>query len=273
VQGETLLVVETNGFAYKEALTGIGAGLIKRLTYRLSPAYTVSNDFLNIGVVEGTAGLVTGLEVEYLTNAARPCTACTEDVTVLKPCTEYKIIRLGNEEGLGIKLVCLKLECLGKTLCDRMCRIEIPDNLLNVVTPLKVTGTTEKLTEGLGVMCGVETDKAHTLAVYAANYLVNELVLYLSVEAVTPPKKNIGIVKNLIGKTLIGIVKTADANIHVVIFIKKILYSCMDTVGIALICLALCVSLMAVFMPYCYSDLISHFFFSSGKRFIDFIIS
>ena len=63
-----------------------------------------------VRIIEGSAGLMTGLEVEHSARAALKASTASEHVSVLKPTDEEKIVGLRNKEGLGIKL--LRKVCL-----------------------------------------------------------------------------------------------------------------------------------------------------------------
>ena len=80
-----------------------------------SPADTVLNYTADVGVIEASALLVTGLEVEYLTESSEVAAAGTENVTLLKPAGKELHIGLGNKERLAVHLF-KQLEMLGNTL-------------------------------------------------------------------------------------------------------------------------------------------------------------
>lgn len=61
-------------------------------------------------VVEGSAHLMTGLQIYYLTDAAYECATRTEDVSALIPTDEDQIIGLRNAEGLCVQLLDRKRE-------------------------------------------------------------------------------------------------------------------------------------------------------------------
>ena len=79
------------------------------------PADTVLNYTADVGVIEASALLVTGLEVEYLTQTSEVAAAGTENVTLLKPAGKELHIGLGNKERLAVHLF-KQLEMLGNTL-------------------------------------------------------------------------------------------------------------------------------------------------------------
>ena len=60
------------------------------------PVNGVGNDALNVGVMEGGAGLVAGLEVEDFPQSASEGHAAAENFTAGKPTDKYGFVRLGN---------------------------------------------------------------------------------------------------------------------------------------------------------------------------------
>ena len=79
---------------------------------------SVFDNALNVGVEKGAAGLVTGLEIEYLSRTSIEASSRTHNIAVLEPSAEDEGIGLGDIEGLTVKLLGLKGEVIGNTLCD-----------------------------------------------------------------------------------------------------------------------------------------------------------
>ena len=77
------LVIEFIGYLGKDMRTII-CYIISKLGGSC-PTNSVGNYLLNVLVIEGTALLVTGLEVEYFSRASEEARARTEDKSVLKP--------------------------------------------------------------------------------------------------------------------------------------------------------------------------------------------
>ena len=123
-----------------------------------SPVYCVGDYALNIGIVEGFAGLMTGLEVKYLSRTADEASSGTEDIAVLKPRAEYERIGLGNVEGLGVELLFLDQKMLGDACGNGMGGVDVPHDLVEVVAPKQVAGSTYHTAEHLGIVAGVEDD-------------------------------------------------------------------------------------------------------------------
>ena len=95
---------------------------------------------------------MTGLEVEYLTRAAEEAAACSHDMTVLEPSTEYESIGLRNVEGLAVELLGLNKEVIGDACGDGMAGKHVPHDLLLISAPREVSVSTNDSLEGLGVV-------------------------------------------------------------------------------------------------------------------------
>ena len=65
----------------------------------ICPIYSVFDYALNVRVIEGRTGLVTGLEIKYFTCSANEAAAVSKDISVLEPSTENESIGLRNIEG------------------------------------------------------------------------------------------------------------------------------------------------------------------------------
>jgi hypothetical protein len=94
--------------------------------YGCRPTNSILYDRLNVFILEGLAGLVTGVEIEYLSKTSRKGCATAEYVSVLIPRAEDKIVGLRDKEGLGIKLLG-KREMRGNSLCDRVRGTKFPN--------------------------------------------------------------------------------------------------------------------------------------------------
>lgn len=136
---------------------------------------------------------------------------------------------------------------------------------MTVVSPLKHAVRSDDLVEGLGIMSGVEGDKAHAV-INAIADLRNELILDLSVMHMSPPHKHVGGVEHLIGKSLIGIVKRCVADNEIFAGLESLTDRYMDTVGIDRLN-SFVMLFMTEFIPNSY---IYHFmylfFYSDHKR-------
>ena len=115
----------------------------------LCPVDCVIYNAENIGVVVRGAGLVSGLEVEYLSCAADEASAAAENVSVLKPTAENECIGLADIEGLGVKLLALDEEVIGNACSDRVRGHKSPHYLALIASPLKVARCADYALEGL----------------------------------------------------------------------------------------------------------------------------
>ena len=181
------------------------------------PVNGVGDDALNVGVMEGGAGLVAGLEVEDLARVAEVGHTRTEDVAVLIPTAEDELVRLGNEEGLGVKLLGFDEEFVGDSRCDGVCGKHIPHDLSLVATPGEIAHCADDRAEGFRMMRGMESDEAHLAHINAALDLGHEGIVYLSVSHVSPPDENVCVVKHLVRQTLIGVVERGKSYLDVIV--------------------------------------------------------
>jgi hypothetical protein len=106
--------------------------------YGRTPFNSIFQDSLYVFVVKRSAGLMSGMEVKYLTEPSCKGSSASENISVLIPSTEYKIIGFGDKEWLGIKLL-KKLKMCGNSFCNRVRRTEIPNYCTLISTPSKIT--------------------------------------------------------------------------------------------------------------------------------------
>ena len=118
----------------------------------------VLQDTADVGVMVGGHGLVAGLEVEHLTCAALPDTAGAEHVARLVPRHEHQLIGIGNLEGLCVDLLTVDVEVRGNACGDGVGRVDVPHDLVEVVSPQQVAGGAYHTAEHLGIVAGVEDD-------------------------------------------------------------------------------------------------------------------
>ena len=100
-------------------------------------------------VEKGTAGLVTGLEVEYLSRTTVKARARAEYISTLIPAVKEEFVRLRNIEGLAVKLLAFKCKVLWDPLCDGVSRKHIPDHLLTVTSPTEISVSSDYCAKGL----------------------------------------------------------------------------------------------------------------------------
>ena len=81
----------------------------------LEPMYSVLDNRADVFVIEASASLVAGLEVEHLSNASVEYASGAEDVALLKPGVEDQLVGLRDTEGLAVHLL-KQLEAGGKPL-------------------------------------------------------------------------------------------------------------------------------------------------------------
>ena len=228
----------------------------------LCPADGVGDYLLDIGVVESAVGFVTGLEVEDFADAAEEGAAAAEDVAVLIPAREDKLIGLRDAERLAVHFLYTEVEVLRNTLSERVLGHDIPDDFALIIAPGELTGGADYVSEGLGHMRGVETYEAHAFVPDAVSYFLSEFVLDFSVAHMTPPEEDVGVAQEGVRETLIRVVERYGADFHVGILVEEFLDGAVDAVrvhrlrgGVRFF--------VAAFVPYCYFDLLSHDFFTS----------
>ena len=105
----------------------------------LCPSDCICQDGLHIGVIEGAAAFMTGLEVKYLAATAIERAACTEYMPVLIPAQKDQIIGGGNGKGLTVHLLALKLKMLGDPCGDRVRGKNVPHKLFLLISPKELT--------------------------------------------------------------------------------------------------------------------------------------
>ena len=79
---------------------------------RARPSYCVLDDLLNVFVLEGLVGLVTGLEVEYSSVTARKGATASEYLAAVEPTEEDHLVGLGNIKAFAVHF--LRLEDEGR---------------------------------------------------------------------------------------------------------------------------------------------------------------
>ena len=104
----------------------------------LEPMHRVLYYGADVFIIEASASLVTGLEVEYLSNSAVEYATGTENVALLKPGVEDQLVGLRNTEGLAVHLL-KELEANGKSLCNRVLRHYVPNDLSLILAPIQIT--------------------------------------------------------------------------------------------------------------------------------------
>ena len=101
-------------------------------------------------------------------------------------------------------------------------------------------------------MTGMQDDQTHA-AQDVILYLIHNCIGYLIVSHMTPPDQNVGVVQNVVGQTVLGIIQTCQTTFDVVVFAQKLGNCCMQAVGING-CNLFGGFFMAELIPYSYSD-------------------
>ena len=158
--------------------------------------YSIGDNALYIRIMERRAGFVTGLEIEHLSGIAQIRHAGTEDISVLIPCTENQLGRLGNKERLGVQFLALNKKALRNTLGNWVSGKQIPHYFTLIASPRQVAGRTDDSTERLGVMSRVKRNKAHVSQQNAALYTCHQLVIDFAMSHMPPPDQHIGVVQD-----------------------------------------------------------------------------
>ena len=199
---------------------------------RARPSYCVLDDLLNVFVLEGLVGLVTGLEVEYSSVTARKGATASEYLAAVEPTEEDHLVGLGNIKAFAVHLLGLEDEGLANACSDRVVGLYRPDALLGVVSPLEVTSRTHESAEDLGVVSRMENYESHT-GKYSLLHSVNYLVRHLIVSHMSPPDKYVGVLKDFIGKTAFLVVKRCGAHLDI-IALEEICYVTVNSSGVIL---------------------------------------
>ena len=193
----------------------VRAGDLKVLLYGASPSYSVLDNLLNVLVLEGLVGLVTGLEIENSAVSACECATASEYLAAVEPAHEDYILGIGNIEGLAVHLLGIENEGLVNSRSDGVVGLNSPDALSCAVSPLEITGGAAELAEDLGVVARMENYESHS-AENSLMYSVNYLIGYLVMSHVSPPDHNVGVVHYCLSKTALLVVESCGANLDVV---------------------------------------------------------
>ena len=81
------------------------------------------------------------------------------------------------------------------------------------------------------MMRGVKGDKSHFSKIYAFLYLVDKLVGNVGMLHMRPPDKNVGLVKYLVGKTLILHIERSESDFKIFVLREKFFYKSVYSVG------------------------------------------
>ena len=73
----------------------------------ISPVNCVCDDSSYVGIIEGSAGFVTGLEIENSSKLTGEAAARTEDLAALVGGDENNLVGVGDAEGLAIGFLVL----------------------------------------------------------------------------------------------------------------------------------------------------------------------
>ena len=173
----------------------------------------IHENLLNLFVVIGRKGFVTGSEVEDLTAASLVSAAGTEYFAAGEPADEYEFIGFGNHEVFAVGFFVFEDDVFADAFCDGMTLVDNPEDFLVAgFTPLEVVGgSTHELLEDLGCVAGVENYETHAFD-YASVYAVYDFIRNIAVTHMTTPEKYVGFSENFLGKTAFGIVKGSCGN-------------------------------------------------------------
>ena len=210
----------------------VRAGDLKVLLNGASPSYSVLDNLLNVLVLEGLVGLVTGLEVEDSAVAACEGATASEYLAAVEPTHKDYILGIGNIKGLAVHLLGVENEGLVNSCSDGVVGLNCPDALSCAVSPLEITGGAAELAEDLGVVAGVKNYESHS-AKHSLMYSVYYLIGYLVVRHVSPPDHNVGVVNYCLCKTALLVVKSSGANLDVVA-LKYVCEVSVKTAGVEL---------------------------------------
>lgn len=195
-----------------------------------SPSNGVADNLLYVFILIRGIGFVTGLEIEDLSISSRKGTSAAEDLTSVEPTDENDFVGIGNIERLAVHFLILKQKSVLDALGNGMIRLDRPDTLAGIVTPLEIAGRTHQPFENFGVMSRMENDKPHT-AENRLLYTVHDLVTDSRVTHMSPPDKNVRIRKNLLAKTVLGHIECCRTNLDIVAF-DHIFQITVDATGI-----------------------------------------
>ena len=197
------------------------------------PAHGVLYDGLHVGVVIDGEGLVAGLEVEDLARASAVAQPASEHLAALETADEHGHVRLRHVERLGIGLLMLGEDVLLEAPGDGMGGLGDPHALeVPVLAPGQVAAGAHQQPEGLGMMAGMQEDRAHALK-HRRLHPLGDLVGHPVVGHVAPPDYDVGLVQQLIGD-VVHVVQRHRADGYVVLALKEGLDAAVYPVGVHL---------------------------------------
>ena len=113
------------------------------------PIYRISEYVLHGLIMEDRISFMTGLEVEYLSESSVIAKSAAENMAVLKPACENKLIGLRDHERLTVHLFLRESKICRYPLSYRMRREHIPYDLALIVAPDKIAGRADNKLERL----------------------------------------------------------------------------------------------------------------------------
>ena len=174
--------------------------------------YRVADHPLDVLIVIGGIGFVSGAEIEDPAVAPPPGGAAPEHLTAREPGDEDQFIRSGDAKRLAVHLLRRQLEIVAQAGRDRVRRTHVPQALPVVrFAPFQRTGIAHQRPEDLGVVRRVQHDEAHALE-HPAMHAGNHLVLNLGVGQVAPPREHVGFLKDGGGQSVGRFVKRRGAD-------------------------------------------------------------
>ena len=84
------------------------------------------------------------------------------------------------------------------------------------------------------MMPGVKDYNPQLSFINTVPYLFHKPVINFSVRHMSPPKENVGVVQQIIGKPSIWVIKSSKCDVEIIIFLKKISDTCVNTLRINL---------------------------------------
>ena len=130
----------------------------------------------NILTIIGGVLLVTGTEIEHLTQATLPAAAAAENLAAGEPAHKDDLVRCGDLKALAIGLLLGELNVLRQTLSNGVRRLNDPNAFLFIVfTPFGAANSSHQQNERLTQVSRMKRDETHAIQ-HTVFHLLRHLV-------------------------------------------------------------------------------------------------
>lgn len=210
------------------------AGGIGSATLGGGPADPVGNDPLDLRMMVNGVTFVARAEIKDATAAATPGASAPEHLAALEPGDEYQIVWSRDAEGFAVHFALLQFDVVIDAVGDGVSGIHHPDAFpFPGLAPAQGATGAEDAFEEFGPMTAVEDDESHAFE-HAGVDAGDDVVSYLVMGGMPPPREDVGIAKDLLGETVIGFGQGCGSNGVDSVASESLRESAMDAVWINL---------------------------------------